>query len=99
MVEFVPGPHLGDLLMAHSAPTRTTTPIPGARGTPQRQREPSTVRRPRRTPAWWRDAAGLAAWMSTLVVVALWVSSRGLQNLATLDMLTSVGRLPGLVSA
>jgi predicted ferric reductase len=85
--------------MAHSAPTRTTTPIPGARGTPQRRREPATVRQPRRTPAWWRDAAGLAAWMSTLVVVALWVSSRGLQNLATLDMLTSVGRLTGLVSA
>ncbi|HEY3478262.1 MAG TPA: ferric reductase-like transmembrane domain-containing protein [Amycolatopsis sp.] len=48
--------------------------------------------------AWWRDAAGLTAWLSVLFVVALWVSGRGLQDLAT-DFLTSAGRLTGLLSA
>ncbi|RZU16291.1 putative ferric reductase [Kribbella rubisoli] len=58
-------------------------------------------RRPRRTPAWWRDAVGISCWGSALVVVALWVSGRGVQNLATgpADLLTSLGRLSGLVAA
>ncbi|GHF94048.1 MULTISPECIES: ferredoxin reductase family protein [Amycolatopsis] len=47
---------------------------------------------------WWRDAAGLTAWASVLFVVALWVSGRGLQDLAT-DFFTSTGRLTGLLSA
>ena len=48
--------------------------------------------------AWWRDAAGLTAWLSVLFMVALWVSGRGLQDLGT-DFLTSTGRLTGLLSA
>ncbi|MEV7043449.1 ferric reductase-like transmembrane domain-containing protein [Amycolatopsis sp. NPDC051061] len=48
--------------------------------------------------AWWRDAAGLTAWLSVLFVVALWVSGRGLQGLSS-DFLTSTGRLTGLLSA
>ncbi|WP_033262757.1 ferredoxin reductase family protein [Amycolatopsis vancoresmycina] len=48
--------------------------------------------------AWRRDAAGLTAWLSVLFVVALWVSGRGLQDLAT-GLLTSAGRLTGLLSA
>ncbi|WP_329048864.1 ferredoxin reductase family protein [Amycolatopsis sp. NBC_01488] len=48
--------------------------------------------------AWWRDAAGLTAWLSVLFVVALWVSGRGLQDLGT-DFFTSAGRLTGLLSA
>ncbi|WP_410594864.1 ferric reductase-like transmembrane domain-containing protein [Amycolatopsis sp. lyj-23] len=48
--------------------------------------------------AWWRDAAGLTAWLSALFVVALWVSGRGLQDL-TADPVTSAGRLTGLLSA
>ncbi len=47
---------------------------------------------------WWRDIAGLTAWASVLFVVALWVSGRGLQDLAT-DFFTSTGRLTGLLSA
>ncbi|MET8847836.1 ferredoxin reductase family protein [Amycolatopsis sp. NPDC004625] len=47
---------------------------------------------------WWRDAAGLTAWGSVLFVVALWVSGRGLQDLAS-DFFTSTGRLTGLLSA
>src|SRR3954470_22726200 len=47
---------------------------------------------------WWRDAAGLTAWLSVLFVVALWVSGRGLQDLGS-DFLTSAGRLTGLLSA
>ncbi|MGW7681585.1 ferredoxin reductase family protein [Kribbella sp. NPDC054772] len=59
------------------------------------------VRRVRATPAWWRDAIGLACWASSLVVIALWVSGRGLQNLAggPADLLTTLGRLSGLVAA
>ncbi len=48
--------------------------------------------------AWWRDAAGLTAWLSVLFVVALWVSGRGVQDLGS-DFFTSTGRLTGLLSA
>ena len=57
---------------------------------------------PRRSAAraWWRDVSGLAAWLSMLFVVALWVSGRGLQQLDTpAGLLTSTGRLTGLLSA
>ncbi len=48
----------------------------------------------------WRDAIGALTWASLLVVVALWVSNKGLQHLADLgDGLTSIGRLAGLLSA
>jgi predicted ferric reductase len=58
-------------------------------------------RRPRWTPGWWRDAAGVLCWASVLVVIALWVSGRGFQALASgpSDLLTSLGRLSGLVAA
>jgi predicted ferric reductase len=58
-------------------------------------------RRSRRTPVWWRDAIGVLCWGSVLVVVALWLSGRGVQLLATgpADLLTSLGRLSGLVAA
>ncbi|MEV6639372.1 ferric reductase-like transmembrane domain-containing protein [Amycolatopsis sp. NPDC051371] len=61
----------------------------------------AAVRRPRPVRAWWRDAAGLTAWLSLLFVVALWVSGRGLQDLGTSPeaFLTSTGRLTGLLSA
>ena len=53
-----------------------------------------------RSPQWWRDLAGALTWLSVLVVVALWVSHRGLQNLGGwADGLTSLGRLAGLLSA
>jgi predicted ferric reductase len=57
--------------------------------------------RVRATPRWWRDAAGVLAWGSALVVVALWLSGRGVQLLTstTADQLTSLGRLTGLVAA
>ena len=58
------------------------------------------ARRRRRTPAWWRDAAGLVVWGSLLAVVALWVAGRGLQNLGSVaGALDSAGRLSGLVAA
>jgi predicted ferric reductase len=73
----------------------TTRPYPAGRH--------SRVPRPRRpgpAPAWWRDAAGLATWMSMLFVLALWMSIQGVQQLGTLvGLLNSVGRLTGLVSA
>jgi predicted ferric reductase len=57
--------------------------------------------RARRTPRWWRDAVGVACWVSVLVVVTLWLSGRGAQLLAAgpADLLTSLGRLTGLVAA
>ncbi|MCU1622983.1 MAG: oxidoreductase, partial [Frankiales bacterium] len=57
--------------------------------------------RVRATPRWWRDAAGVLAWGSALVVVALWLKGRGIQLLSSsrADQLTSLGRLTGLVAA
>lgn len=63
----------------------------------------SAAPRPRagRVPAWWRDAAGLLAWASMLVVVALWVHGGGLTDLLAggAAALTTAGRLTGLVAA
>ena len=57
------------------------------------------MRRPA-TPRWWRDLAGLLAWGSGLVVVALWVSHGGLQGLHGWGgWLTGVGRLSALVAS
>ncbi|MEO8517912.1 MAG: ferredoxin reductase family protein [Dermatophilaceae bacterium] len=54
-------------------------------------------------PRWWRDAAGIFAWSSMLVVVALWVAGRGVQSLSGPTglggALTSAGRLTGLVAS
>jgi predicted ferric reductase len=57
--------------------------------------------RVRRTPVWWRDAIGVVCWGSALVVIVLWLSGRGVQLLTAgpADMLTSLGRLAGLVAA
>ncbi len=49
---------------------------------------------------WWAGAAGSAAALSVVLVVALWLSNRGLQNLAGPGgAVTSLGRLTGLVAA
>ena len=32
--------------------------------------------------AWWADLAGAAAILSVVIVVALWLTNRGLQNMA-----------------
>jgi predicted ferric reductase len=67
----------------------TTLARPSARRSP-----------PRPAPRWWADAGGLAAWFSLLVVTALWVSNRGLQQIfgdgVAGDTLSSLGRLTGL---
>jgi predicted ferric reductase len=60
---------------------------------------PAAVRL-RPVPLWWRDACGVFVWCTMLVVVALWVSSGGIQALAdTGTGLTSIGRLSGLVAS
>jgi predicted ferric reductase len=49
---------------------------------------------------WWPDIIACAAAFSMLVVVALWVRERGLQDLLSSENgLTSLGRLTGLVAA
>ena len=53
-----------------------------------------------RVPTWWRDAFAAFVWTSMLVVVALWVSGGGVQELASVGAgLTSLGRLTGLVAS
>jgi predicted ferric reductase len=66
-----------------------------------RHRVAHARQRSRRTPVWWRDAIGVLCWGSVLVVVALWLSGRGVQLLGAgpADLLTSLGRLSGLVAA
>jgi predicted ferric reductase len=69
----------------------------------------AATRRPRKTvrrrvrpaSAWWRDAVGVACWASATVVLALWISGRGVQSLGSTpsDVLTSLGRLTGLIAA
>ncbi len=56
---------------------------------------PPVVRR------WWTDLAGLAAWGSVLVVLALWVHGGGVIDLAggAAPAVTALGRVTGLVSA
>ncbi|MEN3304171.1 MAG: hypothetical protein V7603_373 [Micromonosporaceae bacterium] len=49
---------------------------------------------------WWPDALAAVCCFSMLIVVALWVRHRGLQDLTGLAAgLTSIGRLTGLVAA
>jgi predicted ferric reductase len=51
-------------------------------------------------PRWWRDTAGALTWASMLVVVALWVSGGGGQDLGSAAAgITSLGRLTGVVAA
>ncbi len=47
------------------------------------------------TPRWYADAGGVLAASSMLVVVALWVGNRGLQDFG----MTSLGRLTGLIAS
>jgi predicted ferric reductase len=55
----------------------------------------------RTTPRWWGDAVGAAAFLTVVVVVALWSAHAGVQDLATggWTAVTAIGRLAGLVSA
>ena len=49
----------------------------------------------------WRAGATSVIWLTSLFVVALWVAGAGIQSLAAGggEMLTTLGRLTGLVSA
>jgi predicted ferric reductase len=55
----------------------------------------------RPAPLWWRDLAGTACWVTGLLVLALWLQGRGLQDLSsgTSAGLMSLGRLAGLLCA
>ncbi len=55
---------------------------------------------PRPPRRWWADVAGSAALLSVAAVVALWLSNRGVQNLAGAGgAATSLGRLTGLIAS
>ncbi|GAB3850393.1 ferric reductase-like transmembrane domain-containing protein [Dactylosporangium cerinum] len=53
------------------------------------------------TPRWWADAAGAAAVVSLLVVTALWVANRGVQETlgGGAGALSATGRLTGLLAS
>ncbi len=61
---------------------------------------PVRLRAPRRQ-LWWTDAVGVVVWASILVVVALWVSHNGVQNLtaSSSSFFLTTGRLSGLISS
>lgn len=61
---------------------------------------PQPLTWPTRRP-WWADAVPLAVWASLLVVVALWVSHGGVQQLTAgaSSAWIATGRLTGLVSS
>lgn len=79
-----------------------TTLIPDTRATAATAATPSpvAVRRPPRT-RLWRAGATAVIWLTSLFVVALWVSGGGVAATLGLDAetLTTLGRLTGLVSA
>ncbi len=73
----------------------TTAPRPAA---PTAFATATRVGRP--VPRWWRDASVAAGWAVILVVVVLWVSGGGVQDLGSVaGVLTSTGRITGLVAS
>ncbi|MCC4249919.1 MULTISPECIES: ferredoxin reductase family protein [Microbacterium] len=76
----------------------TTVPVPA--GLVATRRERSRVGRPHARLVWHLAATAII-WLTSLVVVALWVAGGGLQALIALDAetLNTFGRLSGLVSA
>ena len=76
--------------------TTLTTPTSAPARSPRARPLRAPVRR-----TWWPDAVGVVVWFSALVVVALWVSNGGVQNLfaGAGDSILSLGRLTGLVSS
>jgi predicted ferric reductase len=67
-----------------------------------RTRVANVVRLPRRpTPRWWADAAGLAVGLSLIIVTALWVGNRGVQQVLDggPEAVSAVGRLTGLLAS
>jgi predicted ferric reductase len=89
---------MGSLVDVSSA--TASRPQPPASPLPAGDAPPLT--RPRLVPRWYRDAAGALAWLSMLVVVALWVSGGGLRDLGdpfAAAGATTLGRVTGLVAA
>lgn len=77
----------------------TTTSATGRATVPTKSRS-ARVRTPSPPRRWWADVAGSAALLSVTVVVALWLSNRGVQNLSGPGgAATSLGRLTGLIAS
>jgi predicted ferric reductase len=78
----------------------TTTAAPRTAG-PRQATAPPPRAAARATPRWWADAGGAGAAASLLVVTALWVSNRGVQQVAGggPGAMSSVGRLTGLLAS
>ncbi len=86
-------------VVTEPAAMRAAPARPPTRPAPVATHQPAG--RPTSARQWWVDAAGVATLASLLVVVALWVANRGLQNMADgpWGAASSLGRLTGLVSA
>ncbi|WP_239310651.1 ferric reductase-like transmembrane domain-containing protein [Frankia sp. Cj3] len=91
---------------AEAATTHPQPPIGAPLSVPTTA--PGTVSAPPASPAvhpcaprhWWRDVAGLCAYASMIVVVALWLAHGGIASLTgSAGILTGLGRLTGLVAA
>ena len=78
--------------------TTTSVPRTPVAQTGRRQAPP---RRRRAAPRWWADAGGVGAGLSLLIVVALWVSNGGVQQLVGggAGAASALGRLTGLLAA
>jgi predicted ferric reductase len=77
----------------------TPSTVPAATTAPER-----TIVRPTPRPTlkrWWTDLVAGVVWATGLVVVALWVSHGGVQDLlaGTGSAVTSIGRLTGLIAS
>jgi predicted ferric reductase len=78
----------------------TSTAAPPAAPSPATAPRPP-VRTPAAAPRWWADAGGSAAFISLLVVSALWAGHGGLEQTAAggWSAVAAVGRLAGLWAA
>jgi predicted ferric reductase len=77
-------------------PATSTT----GRAAPRAESRSRRVAPPRGPKRWWADLAGSAALLSVVVVAALWLTNRGVQNLSGPGgAATSLGRLTGLIAS
>ena len=75
-----------------ASPTRPTAGTPGVR---------AGIETPERPTDWWRVGAIAVVWLTSLFVVALWMSGGGIEDLLAFDSdtLNTLGRITGLVAA
>jgi predicted ferric reductase len=78
-----------------------TATAPPTIGDVEPARMPAPSSRLRAAPRWWADAGGAGSVLSLLVVTALWVTNRGVQQVlgGGPEGMSAVGRLTGLLAS